>query len=243
MSRKKKNSNGSGGSLENLEKSTNQEKVEKKSSLKKRVVITAKTDNQKLLLKSIKDNIITIVYGNAGSGKTRISVLQGLKDFASGKYKKLLFTRPCVEANGENLGFLPGDLNEKIHPYMIPIFDFLLEYMDSKEIQHCIEENKIMTLPLAFQRGCTFTDSYVLLDECQNTSIQQVRMFLTRIGENCKIVLTGDIDQTDIRGVNGLSDVISRIDGVSGVGIVKFTERDVQRHPIVVEIEKKYIDS
>ena len=242
MSRKKKNGNGSIGNSEYIKE--NSETSNKKSSLKKRIVITAKTENQKLLLKSIKDNIITIVYGDAGSGKTRLSVLQGLKDFESGKYNKLIFTRPCVEANGENLGFLPGDLNEKIHPYMIPIFDFLLEYIDSRQIEYYMDENKIMTLPLAFQRGTTFSNSYVVLDEAQNTTVEQVRMFLTRIGDSdCKIVLTGDTHQTDIRGQNGLSDAITRLGGIPGVGIIQFTDEDVQRHPIVIEIEKKYMES
>ena len=246
MSRKKKNGNGNGnGKQSEVEEVKKVRTVKDTSSfaLKKNIVITARTENQKKLLKSIRDNIVTIVHGPAGSGKTRLAVLQGLRGLISGKYKKLLFTRPCVEANGENLGFLPGDLNEKIRPYMLPIFDFLSEFMDQKQIQYCLDENKIMTLPLAFQRGITFDKSYVVLDEAQNTNISQVRMFLTRIGDSgCKIVMTGDPEQTDIQGVNGLSDAITRLEDVEGLNVVGFGSEDVQRHPIVIDIEKKYLD-
>ena len=206
----------------------------------KNIIITAKTSNQKKLLASIKSNIITIVYGCCGTGKTRLSVLWGLKVFLSDGYKRIIFIRPCVEANGENLGFLPGDLNDKIHPYMYPIFNFLSEYLDEKKIHNYIKEGKIITLPLAFQRGFTFDDCYVVLDEAQNTTKEQIRMFLTRIGENCKVVITGDPNQSDIKGENGLQDAIERLKGVKDLSIVEFGKEDIMRHPIVAEIEDKY---
>ena len=171
---------------------------------------------------------------------TKLAVVSGLREFVMGKYKKMIFTRPCVEANHENLGFLPGDLNEKISPYMYPIFDFLSDYLDAQQIEDYMKEEKIKTFPLAFMRGCTFRNSFVILDEAQNTSPEQVRMFLTRIGENCKVVITGDPLQTDVRGKNGLVDACDRLEGVKGLSIVKFTREDIVRNPIIAEIEDRY---
>jgi phosphate starvation-inducible protein PhoH and related proteins len=236
MSRKKKSTNNGNGH------NGNGHKVIVNKSKSNRIVITAKTANQKLLLKSIKENIITIVYGCCGTGKTRLSVLNGLRDFRAGKFEKIIFTRPCIAANGENLGYLPGDLNEKIHPYLYPIFNFLSEYLDDNAVDNLIKDGKIITLPLAFQRGVTFENAYVVLDEAQNSRPEQVRMFLTRIGHNCKVVITGDPEQTDISGINGITDAVERLKGVKNLGIVKFGKEDIIRHPIVAEIEEKYLD-
>ncbi len=240
MSRKKKNNNGNGNGKiekENIEEIT---KIVVKKTTKKQILIKAKTEHQKELLKSIEENIVTIVAGPAGSGKSRISVVCGLKEFMEGNYKKMIFTRPCVEANGENLGFLPGSLNEKIHPYMYPIFDFLSEYLTPKQIEDMMKLEKIMTLPLAFMRGITLKNAFVILDEGQNTIPKQMRMFLTRIGDNCKVVINGDPDQSDIKVKNGLVDACERLEGVNGLKIIKFDETDIVRHPIVAEIEEKY---
>jgi hypothetical protein len=136
--------------------------IEPKKSLK----LIAKTESQKELLKSIDNNLITIAVGSAGSGKTLLSVNRCLHYFIRGDYDKIIFTRPCIEANGENLGFLPGDLNEKISPYMMPIFDFMSDYLDQKQIESLIKDGSIRTLPLAYMRGCTFSNSFVILDEC-----------------------------------------------------------------------------
>ena len=229
MSKRKKNGNGNSNELEN-----------KKSYTKKSVSVTAKSPNQKALLKSIKENLVTIVAGPPGSGKTMLSVVSGLREFIMGKYDKMIFTRPCVEAVGENLGFLPGDLHEKIHPYMYPIFDFLSDYLNPKQMDAYLKSESILTLPLAFQRGITFRNSFVLLDEAQNTRPEQIRMFLTRIGDNCKVVITGDPLQSDIREKNGLVDACERLEGVSNLGIIKFTAEDILRNPIVAEIEQRY---
>ena len=233
MSKKKNNGNGNGHD------------VIKKDVTKKdnKVVIQAKTQNQKLFLKSVRDNTVTIVHGVCGTGKTRLAVLSALKAFKQDKYDKIIFTRPCIEANGESLGYLPGDLNEKIHPYMLPIFDFLSEYLDSNTINHYMKDNKIITLPLAYHRGLTFRNAFVIGDEFQNTTPEQVRMFLTRIGENCKVIITGDPRQTDISGKNGLVDAVERLEGVNSLGIIEFTEVDILRNPIVIEIEKKYTNN
>jgi len=236
MSRKKRNGNG----ISNVNGSEIETEEVKTNKTTKRVMITARGDNQKQLLKSIKENLVTIAAGPPGCGKTMIAVVSGLREFVMGKYKKMIFTRPCVEANGENLGFLPGDLNEKIHPYMYPIFDFLSDYLTPKQIEGHIKEEKIMTLPLAFMRGYTFRNSFVILDEGQNTTPEQIRMFLTRIGENCKVVITGDPLQTDIKGKNGLVDACERLDGVNDLGIVRLEKIDIVRNPIVSEIEDRY---
>lgn len=208
--------------------------------LKKKINIEAKTENQKEVIKSIKSNIVTIIQGYCGSGKTRLAVVEGLRMLAEGKVDKLIFTRPCIEANGENLGFLPGDLHEKISPYMIPIFDFLGEFLEQKSIELLIAEQKIITLPLAFMRGTNFVKAYVILDECQNANIAQVRMFLTRIGEDCKIVITGDIYQSDISGENGLKDACKRLCGIPSLKIVEMDKSDIIRPIIVEQIENKY---
>jgi len=209
---------------------------------KKSLSLAARTPNQIELFKSIKNNLITIVSGNAGTGKTLLSVVSGLKSFSKGEYGKMIFTRPCVEANDENLGFLPGDLNAKISPYMMPIFDFLSDYMDADAIEKLSRENMLQTIPLAFLRGVTFKNAFVLLDESQNATVKQLRTFLTRIGDNCKVVITGDPNQSDIKGENGLSDALKRFRDVQDINIVELTEEDICRHPVVARIEKKYED-
>ena len=237
MSKKKHNGN------ENENENRNGKETQVKGKYTKtRIAITARSDNQKKLLLSIKENLVTIVAGPPGSGKTLLAVVSALREFIMGKYDKMIFTRPCVEANGENLGFLPGDLNEKIHPYMYPIFDFLSDYLTSKQIETYLKSEDIQTFPLAFMRGCTFRNSFVLLDEAQNTRPEQIRMFLTRIGENCKVVITGDPLQSDIREKNGLVDACERLEGVKNLGIVKFLKEDIIRNPIVTDIEDRYIE-
>jgi len=239
MSKKKKNGNGDGNGNGNEIEGKN-ELENKKSYTKKRVTVTAKSPNQKALLKSINENLVTIVAGPPGSGKTMLAVVSGLREFIMGKYKKMIFTRPCVEAVGENLGFLPGDLHEKIRPYMYPIFDFLSDYLSPKQIETYLKSEDILTLPLAFQRGMTFRNSFVLLDEAQNTRPEQIRMFLTRIGANCKVVITGDPNQSDIHGLNGLVDAVTRLKGVNNLGIIEFSKEDILRNPIVKDIEERY---
>jgi phosphate starvation-inducible protein PhoH and related proteins len=249
MSRKKQ-TKGTILSLDSLKNSTRNENGNGTSSgteinrenikLKHKIFLTAKSQNQREFLRAMRFNIITIASGPCGTGKTRLSVLYSLREFLKNKFDRIIYTRPCIEANGENLGFLPGDLSGKIQPYMIPIFDFLVEFMEKKDMDALLKEGTIQTIPLAYQRGMNFRNSFVLLDEAQNTTPQQVRMFLTRIGENCKVVMSGDPDQSDIKTKNGLVDAIERLQGVNGLEIIKFGHEDIVRHPIVAEIEEKY---
>lgn len=207
---------------------------------KKNISLTAKTENQKKFLKSIRYNKITICHGPPGSGKTRLSVLNGFRDFLRGHYNKLIFTRPCIEAEGERLGHLPGGLNEKISPYMIPIFDFLFEYCSVADLEEYINNNKIMTLPLAYHRGVNFTESFVVLDEAQNTTIGQMKMFLTRLDKKSKIIINGDLGQSDIKERNGLVDAVDRLKDINNIGIIQLNEDDIMRDPLIKEIECKY---
>ena len=202
---------------------------------------SAKTDEQKELFKSFNKNILTLATGPAGCGKTYCAVSQALYEFSKNKYSKLIFTRPAVEAYGERLGFLPGGAEDKLAPYMLPIMDTLEGYLDENFISELIKKKQIQTIPLAFQRGLNFKDSFVVFDEAQNATADQMRMFLTRIGENCKVVVTGDLRQTDrLGGINGLRDATNRLIGVNNVGIVKLTEKSIVRSQLVADIEAKY---
>lgn len=208
-----------------------------------RITLRAKTLEQKQAIKTIKDHDISILSGPPGTGKTFIAVTYGLDRFVSGEFKRLIFTRPCVEAYGESLGFLPGDFNEKIEPYMIPIFDIIANHIPRRTIKQLIEDGTFTTLPLAFQRGITFSDSYVLGDEFQNTAPQQVRMMLTRLGQGSKIVITGDPEQSDRPGVNGLVDAMDRLRRIDGIGIMKMSTESSVRHPLVSHIDLSYQNS
>jgi len=200
----------------------------------------AKNEEQKDVLRSIDENLITIIAGSPGVGKTFLATMQGISDVLKGKYQKLILSRPCVEAFGENLGFLPGDFHSKIQPYMIPIMDILEDNLSAGAILSLIETKTIRTIPLAFMRGIEFKNSFVILDEAQNTIPSQIYMLLTRIGKNCKIVITGDPNQSDIPETNGLVDAIDRLAGMNDIGIVQLSPKSIIRHPIIEEIEARY---
>lgn len=203
---------------------------------------TAKNDEQKSALRAISRNDIAILEGPAGTGKTFLAVRYALHEFYKGKYKRLVFTRPATEA-GERLGSLPGDADDKLAPYMIPIFDVLSTALPVNTIQNHIDRKDFVQLPFAFMRGVSLQDSFIIADESQNTTPYQMRMLLTRIGENSKIVVTGDLRQTDILQTNGLSDAITRLQGVPGLEIIRLSTECIVRHPIIKEIEDRYNQS
>lgn len=202
---------------------------------------SARTEEQKEVLRSIAKNDITIIYGPAGCGKTHICSMWGLHELFKGTFDQIILTRPAVEAYGEKLGYLPGDMEEKFAPYMCPIMHFFLKTIDQNLLNKLIKEDKIISLPLAYQRGINMDKAFVLADEFQNTIPAQVRMLLTRIGEGSKICITGDLRQSDLGNqINGLSDAICRLEGVDGIGICQLTEESIIRHSIIQKIEERY---
>ena len=206
----------------------------------KKIVLSAKSEEQREVIKSIKNNEITFIYGTAGSGKSHIATVYGLKELLECRYKQLIFTRPCKESMGEKLGSLPGDPDDKIAPYMMPLFEILKQYISQKEINNYISEGIIRTIPLAYYRGITFNNSFIVADEFQNTIPEQMRLFLTRFGTNSKIVITGDIRQSDLDCENGMADAMNRLKGIKGIAFNELTAQSIVRHPIIGDIEARY---
>ena len=202
--------------------------------------ILAKTTNQKKLHKSILDNDLIFAIGPAGTGKTYTGVAMAVKALKEKEIKKIILTRPAVEA-GENLGYLPGDLKEKLDPYMQPLYDALRDMIPSNKLQKFLEDRTIEIAPLAFMRGRTLDNAFVILDEAQNTTNAQMKMFLTRMGMNAKFMVTGDPGQIDLprKVSSGLKDAIKILSRKKGIDIIYLDDRDVIRHPIV----KKVIDA
>ncbi len=210
-----------------------------------RFLVTAKNSEQQLMIDTIAENVITFVKGAAGTGKTFLAVNEALTGLLSGEYHKVVFTRPVVEA-GEKLGFLPGNIHNKIDPYMIPIFDAVDKLMHRELSEKLIARNRnnreqISILPLAFMRGITFQNCFVVADESQNTTREQMRMLVTRIGHNSKMIICGDVEQSDINNSrNGLSHAFENLQGVNQVGFVTLSEQASVRHPIIIDLEKRY---
>ncbi len=203
--------------------------------------IYAKTINQSQYIKAINSNDLVFSIGPAGTGKTYVAVVNALAKLRDGAIKKIILTRPAVEA-GENLGFLPGDLKEKVDPYLRPLYDALYEVLGKKQTEDLIEKGIIEIAPLAYMRGRTLENAYVILDEAQNTTYNQMKLFLTRLGFNSKMVVTGDITQIDLpkRMESGLVNSIKLLDGVVGIEIIRFERVDVIRHPLVQKVLEKY---
>lgn len=203
-------------------------------------VIKAKTLNQKRLVESMQKNDMLFAIGPAGTGKTYTGVALAVKALKDKQVKRIILTRPAVEA-GENLGFLPGDLNEKLDPYMQPLYDALRDMIPNERLQAHIENGTIQIAPLAFMRGRTLDNAFVILDEAQNTTHAQMKMFLTRMGKNAKFMITGDPGQIDLprRMISGLKESLLILKDTSGIGMVYLDDKDVIRHPLV----KKVIDA
>lgn len=204
-------------------------------------IIRPKTLGQKKYVGAIKRSSIVFGVGPAGTGKTYLAVALAVYALKNKEIDKIILTRPAVEA-GEKLGFLPGDMNEKVDPYLRPLFDALQEMMGQDAYLRHIERGSIEIAPLAYMRGRTLSNSFIILDEAQNTTKEQMKMFLTRMGENSRIVVTGDVTQIDLpKNVkSGMIDAIEVLDGVEGIEIVKLTAKDVVRHELVTRIIQAY---
>ena len=203
--------------------------------------IKAQTANQRKLVQLMKTNDMVFAVGPAGTGKTYTGVALAVKALKEKQVKRIILTRPAVEA-GENLGFLPGDLKEKLDPYMMPLYDALRDMIPSEKLESLIEKGTIQIAPLAFMRGRTLDNAFVILDEAQNTTHSQMKMFLTRMGKNAKFMLTGDPGQIDLprRVISGLKEALLVLNSVKGVGIIYLDDKDVIRHRLVKKVIAAY---
>ena len=207
----------------------------------KGLIIKARTLNQQKIVKGIRENDLMFVLGPAGTGKTYISVALAVKALKNKEIKKIIITRPAVEA-GESLGFLPGDLKEKIDPYLRPIYDALEDMIPAEKLKYYYENNVIEIAPLAYMRGRTLHGAFILLDEAQNTTAMQIKMFLTRMGNNCKMVVTGDSSQIDLprNQKSGLVEATKILKGIPGIAQIELDKKDVMRHKLVERILEAY---
>lgn len=204
-----------------------------------RAPIRALNERQKLYIEAIKNFMVTLSTGCAGTGKTWVCTALAAEMLDRGEIDKIVITRPAVEA-GENLGFLPGELEEKFDPYLQPFRDVLNKRLGKSYVDYLIKSGQIEAAPLAYMRGRTFTDTFVILDEAQNTTPEQMKMFLTRIGNGCKVVVNGDTTQRDIKGVSGLQDAVNRIAWIPSVKRVHFEREHVVRSGFVQEVIESY---
>ena len=203
--------------------------------------IKAKTLGQRAYLDAIEQNTITLGVGPAGTGKTYLAVAEAVAAFRAERVNRIILTRPAVEA-GEKLGFLPGDMKEKLDPYLQPLYDALNDMIPPAKLQKHLEEGTVQIAPLAYMRGRTLDNAFVILDEAQNTTLSQIKMFLTRMGRNARFIVTGDVTQIDLprKSDSGLVRTMEILRGVDGIGIVEFDKRDIVRHPLVKHIVEAF---
>ena len=204
-------------------------------------LIKAKTKNQQELVKAVDKTDMVFALGPAGTGKSYTSVALAVRALKAKEVRRIIMTRPAVEA-GEKLGFLPGDLKEKLDPYLMPLYDALFDMISPEKLEYYIENGTIQVAPLAFMRGRTLDNAFVILDEAQNTTASQMKMFLTRMGQSAKFIITGDVSQIDLpkNQKSGLKDAQNILKGVKGISFVEFDESDVIRHRLVKKIIKAY---
>lgn len=203
--------------------------------------ISARSENQQKLVRAYQDNDMIFATGPAGSGKTYMSIALAVRSLKNKEIRKIILSRPAVEA-GEKLGFLPGDMRDKIDPYLQPLYDALEDMIPAQKLRELMEQNVIQIAPLAFMRGRTLNDAVVILDEAQNTTTAQIKMFLTRMGTNTKMIITGDCSQVDLpRGVrSGLSEAIDILSSIKGIGFIRMDKKDIVRHKLVSRIVEAY---
>ena len=203
--------------------------------------ITARTENQQLLVKAFENNDLVFATGPAGSGKTFVAIALAVKALKNKEVRKIILSRPAVEA-GEKLGFLPGEMKVKLDPYLQPLYDALQDMIPAAKLKEYMENNVIQIAPLAFMRGRTLNDAVIILDEAQNTTTHQIKMFLTRLGMNAKMIVTGDVTQIDLppSTTSGLIQAMQILKGVNGIGKIEFTKKDIVRHKLVQRIVEAY---
>ena len=203
--------------------------------------IKSRSENQQRLIEAFEQNDMVFAVGPAGTGKTYLSIALAVKALKEKTAKKIILSRPAVEA-GEKLGFLPGDMKDKIDPYLQPLYDALEDMLPQVKLQDMMEKHVIQIAPLAFMRGRTLNDAVVILDEAQNTTPQQIRMFLTRMGWNTKMIITGDMTQIDLphSQKSGLVEALRILTGIEGIGVVELTKKDIVRHRLVTRIVQAY---
>ena len=208
----------------------------------RRKTIVPRSAGQIPYMQQLASKDIIFALGPAGTGKTYLAVAQAVSQLITGSVQRLILSRPAVEA-GEKLGFLPGDMKEKVDPYLRPLYDALFDCMPPEQVERRIASGEIEIAPIAFMRGRTLADAFVILDEAQNTTREQMKMFLTRFGQNSRMVVCGDPRQVDIPGgdsMSGLADAVAKLEGVEGIAVSRFTAADVVRHPIVGRIVEAY---
>ena len=203
--------------------------------------ITARTENQQLLVKAFENNDLVFATAPAGSGKTFVAIALAVKALKNKEVRKIILSRPAVEA-GEKLGFLPGEMKDKLDPYLQPLYDALQDMIPAAKLKEYMENNVIQIAPLAFMRGRTLNDAVIILDEAQNTTTHQIKMFLTRLGMNAKMIVTGDVTQIDLppSTTSGLIQAMQILKGVNGIGKIEFTKKDIVRHKLVQRIVEAY---
>jgi phosphate starvation-inducible PhoH-like protein len=195
--------------------------------------VRPQSDNQRALLDALEERNLTLALGPAGTGKTYLAISAAVEALEEGRVGRIVLSRPAVEA-GESLGFLPGDLQEKLAPYLRPLYDALSDRLGGKRLRGCLADGSIEIAPVAYMRGRTLNNAFVVIDEAQNCTYGQIKMLLTRLGWHSTMVLTGDPDQTDLLpGMSGLADVAGRLEALPEVAVVRLTERDIVRHPLV----------